>query len=219
MASEDPPESLTGTMGIHFPWKTIQLFCKRSQKTELESLTKKKNQKFKVPVARWITRHLQQLFFWISRRDCRNAVLRANVLNPLGRCLYAAAMHGAGGGQQDAEWANTTSRTPCLPTKCLFSCRRDVCAEVGRWLIKIVIRPFFPWIKWVVCCCRKEAGKQRGRQCTCLQSGPTWRGSGEGGVGSEYWSLCFCSGEPLLELELELLSILFSSKTVQFCRL
>lgn len=163
-------------MGIHFPWKTIQLFCKRSQKTELESLTKKKNQKFKVPVARGITRHLQQLFFWISRRDCLNAVLRANVLNPLGRCLYAAAMHGAGGGQQDAEWANTTSWTPCLPTKCLFSCRRDVCAEVGRWLIKIVIRPFFPWIKWVVCCCRKEAGKQRGRQCTCLPSGPTWRG-------------------------------------------
>lgn len=68
-----------------------------------------------------------------------------DVLNP-GSCLHEAAVH-AGKAQQDAERANTRPGRRVYRKNVCPAAGGDVCAEVGWLLIKIVIRPFFPWIK------------------------------------------------------------------------
>lgn len=74
-----------------------------------------------------------------------------NVVNP-GPCLHEAAVH-AGEAQQDAERANTRPGRHVY-WKLFVQLPEGRGEEAGRLLIKIVIRPFFPWIKWVVHYCR-----------------------------------------------------------------
>lgn len=90
----------------------------------------------------------------ISSRDCLNMADRLvlpNVVNP-GPCLHEAAVH-AGEAQQDAEQANTRPGRHVY-WKLFVQLPEGRREEAGRLLIKIVIRPFFPWIKWVVHYCR-----------------------------------------------------------------
>lgn len=67
-----------------------------------------------------------------------------NVVNP-GSCLHEAAVH-AGKAQQDTERPNTRPGRHVYRKLFvqLLEGRRE---EAGRLLIKIVIHPFFPWIK------------------------------------------------------------------------
>lgn len=67
-----------------------------------------------------------------------------NVLNPAW-CLQEAAVHAAGA-QRDAAHANTRPGRRVYP-KLFVQLLWGRGEEAGRPLIKIVIRPFFPWIK------------------------------------------------------------------------
>lgn len=66
------------------------------------------------------------------------------MVNP-GSCLHEAAVH-AGKAQQDSERANTRPGRHVY-RKLFVQLLEGHCEEAGRMLIKIVIRPFFPWIK------------------------------------------------------------------------